>query len=67
MNAEADRKAQELIELRNKAETLIYGTERTMRETGDKIGRQGPDRQLNDIHATRSLLRHAQCCVEASL
>jgi molecular chaperone DnaK len=37
MNAEADRKSQEVIEVRNKSEQLIYSTERTMREAGDKI------------------------------
>jgi len=37
MNAETDRQAQELIEAKNKAEQLIYSTEKTLREGGDKI------------------------------
>jgi molecular chaperone DnaK len=37
MNAENDRRAQEMIELRNKSEQLIYNTERTIKEAGDKI------------------------------
>jgi molecular chaperone DnaK len=37
MNAESDRQAQELIEVRNKSEQLIYSTERTLRGAGDKI------------------------------
>ena len=37
MNAESDRQAQELIEVKNKSEQLIYSTEKTLREAGDKI------------------------------
>ncbi len=36
-NAESDRQSQELIEAKNKAEQLIYSTEKTLREGGDKI------------------------------
>src|SRR5437868_9467903 len=32
MNAEADRKAQELAELRNKSDQLCYSTEKTVRD-----------------------------------
>jgi molecular chaperone DnaK len=37
MNAEADAKAQELAEMRNKADQLCYQTEKTIRELGDKL------------------------------
>jgi molecular chaperone DnaK len=37
LNAEADRKAQELIENRNKAEQLAFQTEKTIKELGDDI------------------------------
>ena len=37
MNADADRQAQELTELRNKAESLAGSTERTLKDAGDKI------------------------------
>ncbi|MDR3692373.1 MAG: molecular chaperone DnaK [Fimbriimonas sp.] len=37
MNADSDRKQQELIELKNKSESLAYSTEKTMREAGDKV------------------------------
>jgi len=36
-NAESDRKKQELINVRNYADSLIYTTEKTLREAGDKI------------------------------
>lgn len=37
LHAEEDRKSQEMIELKNKSEQLIYGTEKTLREAGEKI------------------------------
>ncbi|MDR3557474.1 MAG: molecular chaperone DnaK [Syntrophobacteraceae bacterium] len=36
-HAEEDKKKRELIEVRNQADTLIYSTEKTMREMADKI------------------------------
>jgi molecular chaperone DnaK len=37
MHAEEDKKKRELIELRNQSDTLVYSTEKTMRDMGDKI------------------------------
>ena len=37
MHAEEDRKKKEVVELRNQLDTLIYTTEKSMREYGDKI------------------------------
>ena len=37
MNAESDRLAQELAELKNKSDQLCYSTEKTVRELGDRI------------------------------
>jgi len=37
MYAEEDRKRKELIEKRNQADTLIYTTEKTLKDAGDKI------------------------------
>jgi len=39
-HAEEDRKKRELIEARNTADNLIYTTERTLREAGDKISEE---------------------------
>lgn len=36
-NAEEDHKRRELVEERNKLDTLIYGTEKTLRENKDKL------------------------------
>jgi molecular chaperone DnaK len=56
MNAEADRQAQELIELRNRAETLIYGTEKSLREAGDKVDEASRQRAQEKIEALRKVL-----------
>lgn len=37
LNAEADRKKKELVEVRNQADTLIYSTEKSLKEHGDKV------------------------------
>ena len=37
MNAEADKKKQEEIEVRNNADSLIYTSEKTLEEVGDKV------------------------------
>jgi molecular chaperone DnaK len=37
-NAEEDKKKKELIEARNQADSLIYSTEKSLGEFGDKIG-----------------------------
>jgi molecular chaperone DnaK len=36
-NAEADKKKKELVELRNQADTLVYSTEKSLKEHGDKV------------------------------
>ena len=55
MNAEADRQAQELIEVKNKSEQLIYSTEKTLREAGDKVGegqRQSAQEKVEELRKT---------------
>jgi len=37
IHAEEDKKKRELIEARNQADSLIYSTEKTLREMGDKV------------------------------
>ncbi|MFI5386498.1 MAG: molecular chaperone DnaK [Fimbriimonadales bacterium] len=40
LNAEADRKSQELVELKNRADSLAYQTEKTLREAGEKVDQE---------------------------
>ena len=52
-HAEEDKKKRELVEIRNQADTLIYSTEKTMREMGDKIDQK----TKSDIDAQIAKLR----------
>jgi molecular chaperone DnaK len=56
MNAESDRKSQEFIELKNKAESLAYQTEKTMREAGDKVDEATRQRTTDKIESLRKAL-----------
>ena len=50
--AEQDKKMKELIEARNEADSLIYSTEKALREHGDKISndeRLNIERAINDL------------------
>jgi len=38
VHAEEDKKKRELVEARNQADTLIYSTEKSIKELGDKVG-----------------------------
>jgi molecular chaperone DnaK len=37
MNADADKRQQDLIQLKNESDRLIHGTEKTLRDAGDKV------------------------------
>jgi molecular chaperone DnaK len=47
MNAAADKKRREEIEIRNQADTLVYTTEKTIKELGDKVD-QADVQKAND-------------------
>jgi molecular chaperone DnaK len=57
MNAENDRQAQELIELKNKSEALIYQTEKTLRDLGDKVDEASRQRITDQVEALRNALQ----------
>jgi molecular chaperone DnaK len=57
MNAESDRKSQELIELKNKSEQLIYSTEKTLREAGDKVDESLRQAAQEKVDALRKTLQ----------
>ncbi|RYG42013.1 molecular chaperone DnaK, partial [bacterium] len=59
-NAESDRKAQDLIELKNKSESLIYNTEKTLKDAGDKIDEALRGSATEKIEALRRALQGDQ-------
>jgi len=43
-NAESDKKERERIDARNEADSFIYTTEKTMKEMGDKVGKEDKEK-----------------------
>jgi len=54
--AEEDKKRRQLVEAKNNADSLIYNTEKTMKEMGDKISKEDKDRIQKEIEATRKAI-----------
>jgi len=53
-HAEDDKKKRELVETRNQADSLIYSTEKTLREMGDKVDqntKSGIEAQITKLRA----------------
>jgi len=55
--AEQDRKKREEAELRNECDSLIYTAERTIKDYGDKIGKENVDKINNAIKELREVLQ----------
>ncbi len=56
MNAENDRKVQDMIELKNKAESLANQTEKTLKELGDKVDEATRQSVTENIDAVRKAI-----------
>ncbi|MFP4483664.1 MAG: molecular chaperone DnaK [Spirochaetota bacterium] len=55
-HAEEDKKAREAAEVRNEADTLIYSTEKSLKDYGDKITDQDKEQINNAISELRSAI-----------
>jgi molecular chaperone DnaK len=55
MNADEDKKKRELVEARNHADTLIYSTEKSIKELGDKVD----DETKSKVDAASAALKTA--------
>ncbi|MBI1757000.1 MAG: molecular chaperone DnaK [Fimbriimonas ginsengisoli] len=53
MNSDEDRRTQELIELKNKSEQLVYSTEKMLRELGEKVDEATRQSVTEKIEAVR--------------
>jgi len=56
MHAEEDKKRQEEIEIRNNADSMIYTSEKTLEELGDKVAKDQRERIENLIKELRELI-----------
>ncbi|MCI8587784.1 MAG: Hsp70 family protein, partial [Clostridia bacterium] len=55
-HAEEDKKKKEEIEVRNNAESLVYNSEKTLGELGDKISGEEKSKIETEIQATKQAL-----------
>jgi len=55
IHAEEDKKKKELIEARNSADTLIYSTEKTIQELGDKVNAELKKEVLDKIEELKKV------------
>lgn len=56
-NAETDKKRRELIETQNQADSLIYSTEKTLKEHGDKISAADKEAVEKDVAALKEVAK----------
>ena len=56
MHAEDDRKKKELIEARNQADTLIYSTEKSIKDLGDKVDEDAKKKAQDAIEPLRKAM-----------
>ncbi|MCD6156670.1 MAG: molecular chaperone DnaK, partial [Candidatus Atribacteria bacterium] len=57
MHAEEDRRKREEAELRNQADNLIYTTEKTLRDSGDKLSSSTKERVEKALSALREAMK----------
>ena len=55
-HAEEDKKRKDEIEVKNNAESLVYNSEKTLNELGDKISGEEKAKIENEIDATKKAL-----------
>jgi len=55
--SDEDRKRREEIELKNEADSLIYTSEKTLEELGDKVPKESKDKVQKAVEATKEALK----------
>jgi molecular chaperone DnaK len=55
-NAEADKKRRESIEVKNMAETMVYTTEKMLKDAGDKVGEAEKKEVTDKIEALKGVM-----------
>jgi len=62
--AEEDRKKKELAEARNQAENLVFVAEKTLKDAGDKVGKEDKEKVEAEIKNLREILGKAEVTKE---
>jgi molecular chaperone DnaK len=55
-HSEEDKKRREIVELKNQADSLVYGTEKNLQENGDKIGEEEKTKIQEAIAAMKTAM-----------
>ena len=68
LKAEEDRRARELAELKNRAESMVYATEKALRDLGDKVASADKSEAESKMARVREVLRgDDRAAIEAAL
>lgn len=64
LHAEEDKKHKEIVETRNKADSLIYATEKSLKDLGDKVDAETKSNVEKEIEKVKKLLEDQNCDVD---
>ena len=62
--AEEDKKKRELVEAKNTAESLIFQTEKLIKDTGDKLGPENIKKLEDKIQDTKNILAKSDVTID---
>lgn len=63
-HAEEDKKQKELIEIKNKADSVVYATEKSLKDYGDKISEEEKKNIEEKVNGLKELLKKAESTKE---
>ena len=64
LHAEEDKKKRELVEAKNTAESLIFQTEKLIKDTGDKLGPENIKKLEDKIQDTKNILAKSDVTID---
>lgn len=64
LHAEEDKKHKEIVETRNQADSLIYATQKSLKDLGDKVDAETKSNVEKEIEKLKKLLEDQNCDVD---
>ncbi|MEA1934955.1 MAG: molecular chaperone DnaK [Thermodesulfobacteriota bacterium] len=64
LHAEEDKKHKEIVETRNQADSLIYATQKSLKDLGDKVDAETKSNVEKEIEKVKKLLEDQNCDVD---
>lgn len=59
-HADEDKKKQELVEARNRADTLVFTAEKTLKDTGEKVKKEDKEKVEAEIKKVKEILKKTE-------